>query len=273
MPALSPMLAKVYDPAKAAFPLFSSPKLDGMRAIITRTPSGTTATTREGNPIEAVPHILEAFAGLPCGVYDGELMHPAGFQTTAGICRRSAANLHPDRQGVAFHAFDLLSLEDWEHPTAPAARRFEALGRCLDQAPDALHLVEHHLVRSEDQLAEMHYQNTRAGFEGTMAQLDRPYEHRRSQTIMKIKDFTSAEARVLEVEPGAGQFEGMMGRLVCQSASGQIFRLGTGFETLDRAQAPTHWIGRLVEFKHQGQTDSGAPRFPVFLRMRVDLEL
>ena len=48
-----------------------------------------------------------------------------------------------------------------------------------------------------------------------------------------------------------------------------IFRVGTRLDLADRSA--TDWPGQLIEVKHQGRTDGGAPRFPVFLRRRPDL--
>ena len=70
-----PMLAKNWDDRKdkISFPLFCQPKLDGMRAIITK----DGAKSRNGKEWLTIPHILEAlkpvFDAHPELVLDGEL--------------------------------------------------------------------------------------------------------------------------------------------------------------------------------------------------------
>ena len=65
----APMLAQKYDDRKDGleYPLYSQPKLDGIRCIVQRNGHGElTAKTRNGKVIDAVPHILESLKEFFC---------------------------------------------------------------------------------------------------------------------------------------------------------------------------------------------------------------
>ena len=76
----APMLAQKYEDRQDGleYPLYSQPKLDGIRCIVQKNSHGElTAKTRNGKVIDAVPHILESleefFVDNPDAILDGEL--------------------------------------------------------------------------------------------------------------------------------------------------------------------------------------------------------
>ena len=61
-----------------------------------------------------------------------------------------------------------------------------------------------------------------------------------------------------------------MGALECRNKAGKVFRLGTGFSEKDRDTPPL--VGSVVTFAYTELTTAGIPRFPVFLRVRPDVD-
>mgnify|MGYP001453946926 CR=1 FL=1 len=53
------------------------------------------------------------------------------------------------------------------------------------------------------------------GYEGQMVRKDAPYENKRSATLLKRKEFTDAEYKVLDIEEGDGNRTGTVKHLVC----------------------------------------------------------
>jgi DNA ligase-1 len=90
----------------------------------------------------------------------------------------------------------------------------------------------------------------------------------RSNTLLKVKTFRDAEARVIGYQPGCGRHKGRMGALVVELANGVQFEIGTGFSDLQRERPPT--IGSTISFRYQELSDAGVPRFGSFLRVRGD---
>jgi len=97
------------------------------------------------------------------------------------------------------------------------------------------------------------------------------YESGRSSTILKVKTFHDAEARVVARLPGTGRNEGRLGALLVERADGQRFKIGSGFSNADRDSPPA--IGECITYKYYGLYQSGIPKFPVFLRVRRDAGL
>ena len=74
-----PMLAQNYEDRKGelSFPLYCQPKLDGVRCIILKEDGEVVAKTRNGRPIDTIPHIINKIKGFflmyPDAILDGEL--------------------------------------------------------------------------------------------------------------------------------------------------------------------------------------------------------
>jgi DNA ligase-1 len=96
------------------------------------------------------------------------------------------------------------------------------------------------------------------------------YEVGRSTTLLKVKAFLDAEARVVEHLPGEGKHKGRLGALVVEMPGGKRFSVGTGFSDAERASPPP--LGSLITYRYQELTDRGVPRFPSFLRVCGELQ-
>ena len=91
----------------------------------------------------------------------------------------------------------------------------------------------------------------------------------RSTTLLKVKSFHDAEARVLEHQAGAGRHQGRLGALLVELANGTRFAVGTGFSDAQRSSPPP--IGSTITFRYQELTDGGVPRFPSFVGTRTEV--
>ena len=111
------------------------------------------------------------------------------------------------------------------------------------------------------------------GGEGLMLRdADSEYEDGRSYTLLKVKTFHDAEARILSYYPGKGKHKGVIGGFHVETLpdgnvrGGVRFKLGTGLSDAERRSPPP--IGSLVTYRYQELSDSGTPRFASFLRAR-----
>ena len=95
------------------------------------------------------------------------------------------------------------------------------------------------------------------------------YEVGRSPTLLKVKSFHDAEARVLEHQPGAGRHKGRLGALLVELADGTRFAVGTGFSDAEREAPPP--VGTVITFRYQELSDGGVPRFPSYVGVRDDV--
>jgi DNA ligase-1 len=128
---------------------------------------------------------------------------------------------------------------------------------------------EHILCADLDHLRRELARVETLGGEGLMLrQPGSKYEAGRSMTLLKIKSFYDAEARVVGHEPGKGRHKGRLGALLAELTDGTRFSVGTGFSDAERGNPPP--IGSTITFRYQELTDGGVPRFLSSLGIRRD---
>jgi DNA ligase-1 len=251
------LLAERWDQAQDLTGWWMSEKLDGVRAYW----DGKALISRLGNRFHAPDWFLD---GLPDHPLDGELwLGRKAFQRTVGIVRRQ------DRtdlwKEVTFVVFDAPALD------APFEDRFASVRDHAERhRPPYLRAHEHATCESLDHLRAELARVEALGGEGLMVrQPGSRYEAGRSTTLLKIKSFLDAEARVLEHLKGGGRHKGRLGALLVELPDGTRFSVGTGFSDAERGAPPA--IGSIVAFRYQELSDGGVPRFPSYLGVRDDV--
>jgi DNA ligase-1 len=236
-----------------------SEKLDGIRAYW----DGETFVSRLGNRFLAPDWFT---ADLPADTLDGELwVGRKLFQKTTSIVRSGAGG--DEWRRVQYVVFDAPNAKGgFEDRLAHAQKVLQKAG-----APHARWL-EHVKCDGFDHLREELRRVEALGGEGLM--LRKPassYEVGRSSSLLKVKTFHDAEARVIGHAPGTGKHAGRLGALVCELAGGVTFNVGTGFSDQERESPPS--IGAIITFRYQELSNDGVPRFPSFVGERIDAEL
>lgn len=290
---MKPMLAAATDGTQINFPVWASPKLDGVRCLII----DGIACSRSLKPIPN-QHVQRRLGLAALNGLDGELI--VGSPTASDVYNRTVGGVMAvsGEPHVRFHVFDdFMAAGSFRERLAGVARRLH-----FCQAP--LAAVPHHPLKHEDELLRYEEDALTAGYEGIMLRHpDGPYKHGRSTLkegwLLKLKRFTDAEAEVLGVLPlrsntneakrnALGQLErsshqaGMVAKplvgslLVRDLKTGVEFEIGTGFNQLQREQlwaTRESLIGKLVKYKSQPTGVKTRPRFPVFLGLRDPRDL
>ncbi|KAF8322424.1 DNA ligase/mRNA capping enzyme [Cantharellus anzutake] len=250
---------------------WASEKLDGVRAYY----DGKRLISRLGNPFAAPQWFLDE---LPKNItLDGELF--AGrrnFQDVVSIVR--AAN-SPSWKEVKYHIFDVPSAgnEPFEQRMSILSKTFldgsdtsEEGARFTGKSKvDHVIVEQQTIVRDRDHVLEMLKEVESRGGEGLM--LREPgslYVGTRSNTLLKVKTFYDAEARVIGYTKGKGKHAGKTGALLCEMASGKKFSVGSGLSDKQRANPPS--IGSIIVYRFQELTRDGVPRFPTFAGESAD---
>lgn len=292
---LRPMLAAKADLKNLDFPLFVSPKLDGVRALIV----DGVVMSRSMKPIPN-EYVQVAFGQMALNGLDGELI--VGEPTADDVYRKTNSAVmtrdgFPDVRFYAFDSFhDLVAGEPFE-ARLKEVQYVQRTNACDDFCPLIAH--PHEVAYGPDGLEMFETQWVEEGYEGVILRHpDRQYKFGRStakeQGMLKLKRFDDSEAEVLEVielqrngnEACTNELgytsrsshkdnlvaAGTMGALrVRDIHTGQTFNIGTGFTQADRDalwQDRDSTVGRIVKYKYFAVGVKDLPRHPVFLGFR-----
>ena len=232
-------------------------KLDGVRGYW----DGKRLLTRQGNLIHAPDWFTQS---LPNIAMEGELwIGRQQFDQVSGIARQHKAT-DTDWRSVSFHLFDL--------PQYPGT--FEQRRTVLEKWVATIN--ESHIsvvtispFKSQIALEEQLLSWTKKGAEGIMLYRGAGlYQAKRTYDLLKLKSYEDAEARVIEILPGKGKYQGMLGALLVEDSNGVRFRVGSGFSDAERKTPPE--VGSVITYRFNGKTRYGKPRFARFERIRND---
>ncbi|XP_050397670.1 uncharacterized protein LOC126815779 [Patella vulgata] len=256
---VSLLLAHKYD-EKVNDPIgwWMSEKLDGVRAFW----NGRCFYSRLGNCFIAPQWFTK---DLPTDMHlDGELFGGRGkFQSTVKIVKNQECD---DWKKVKYHVFDAPNLEK-----EPFEKRYEAIKEYFD-SNDLKYAVlcEQTKCKGKDHIKEEMKRILALSGEGLMIRQPKSkYDRSRSKTLLKIKKFHDAEARVVGYKPGTGRFHNATGALLVEMANGKQFYVGSGLTDADRRKPPKK--GTIITYKFQEYTNSGTPRFPSYIGIRIDM--
>jgi DNA ligase-1 len=265
-----PMLAHDWhkEKAKVKYPVYSQPKLDGIRCIVKK----DGMWSRNGKKIISAPHIYEAMKHLfevnPNLVFDGELYADKFANDFNAICslvkktKPTVDDLKASAEQIQYHIYDLPS-----HNTNFSIR-IGALNKLA--LPECCVVVLTDFVETEKELMELYEEYVNEGYEGQMIRLDKPYENKRSKSLLKHKSFIDEEYTILGVEEGIGNKTGMVGSFIFESKTGKRFNSSPKFnwEECQRMWSEKdQLIGKSATVKYFNLTPDGVPRFPYVIKI------
>src|ERR1051325_388402 len=185
-------LAKDFDPAKAEWPMFAEPKLDGYRLVARISKDGVvTFHCRDAEPVkwprQNLLHIERALiaTGFRDCYVDGEIMHETWGETA---CVKSSKTKQEDIDKLRFHIFDYVRAGH-EHMTQEA-RRLALKQFNLWSPPPGCPLIRvaSTVVHNHAEAIAIDKVHREAGYEGTMLkEISAPYSFKRSKAWVKLK--------------------------------------------------------------------------------------
>ena len=209
-------------------------------------------------------------AQLPDISLDGELWIGRGqFERVVSVVRDEQPDDTAWKQ-VKYMVFELPDSQNQYGDFTQRMGRIERITQNIN-APN-IQAVKQWRVRDRAELLRQLDQITQAGGEGLMLHLaSAPYQTGRSDALYKLKLRQDAEATVIGYVAGTGKYAGKVGSLRVRTENGREFNVGGGLNDALRAQPPA--IGSVITYQFNGLTKKGQPRFPRFLRVRVDKPL
>jgi len=271
-----PMLATPIEKVKPEKIDWSSayvqPKLDGHRALF----KDGILYSRQGKPLE-LPHIMKAIAesGLDHLHLDGELyVHGRPLQEVSRLIKKYTA----DSLEVKYHIYDCV-MDDIFLGRSLAIH--EGLQDETYQDSHHIELVDTILVTSIDEVMAFHENFRQQGYEGTMLRYgDEHYrDGKRSQALLKIKEFHDAEFEVIGWEEGKPRHsDGKVYAVpvwVCKvQGNGETFNVtaqGNMHEKNTQWHERTDHMGRMLTVKYHYMSKDGIPQLPIALRWKEDV--
>jgi DNA ligase-1 len=265
-----PMLAHDWhkEKHKVKYPVFSQPKLDGIRCIVRK----DGMWSRNGKKIISAPHIYEAmkhlFESNPDLIFDGELYADKFANDFNAICslvkktKPTTEDLNDSAKVIQYHIYDLPSHDD------VFTERFKALYSMV--LPEVCVVVTTEQVDNINDLLAYYEDYIVAGYEGQMVRLDKGYENKRSKSLLKHKSFIDEEYTILDVVEGEGNKTGMVGSFVFESKTGKRFNSSPKFNWEECQRMWTErdqLIGKSATVKYFNLTPDGVPRFPYVIKI------
>jgi DNA ligase 1 len=265
-----PMLAAKWEDYKdkIQYPIFSQPKLDGIRCIVTK----DGMFSRNGKPIISAPHIFESMVELfdenPNLIFDGELYADKfanDFNKIVSLVKRTKptpSDLAECKKVIKYHIYDFPSHD------GTFFERFRALYGV--KLPSTCEFVTTHPVENEADVMDLYGKYVEQGYEGQMLRLNGKYENKRSKTLMKHKSFVDEEFTILDIVEGEGNRTGTAGFMRFQTSDGKPFKSnikGTFEETAEMLKNRNELIGKQATIKYFNLTPDGIPRFPFVINI------
>jgi ATP-dependent DNA ligase len=265
-----PMLASKWEDSKdkITYPIFSQPKLDGIRCIVTK----DGMFSRNGKAIISAPHIRESlsevFEVYPDMVLDGELYADKfanDFNKIVSLVKKTKptdADLKESKKNIQYWIYDL---PDNDIQFGDRCDRLHDLFGAFDSFSKHCIEVETTLCMSEDDVIDLYEEYVDAGFEGQMLRTNGKYENKRSKNLMKHKSFIDEEYTIKGIVEGEGNRTGTAGYMVFETADGKPFKSnvkGTWEETAEMLKNKKQLIGKQATIKYFNLTPDGIPRFP-----------
>jgi ATP-dependent DNA ligase len=270
-----PMLASKWEDSKdkITYPIFSQPKLDGIRCIVTK----DGMFSRNGKPIISAPHIFESlkplFEVMPDLIFDGELYADKfanDFNKIVSLVKRTKptdADLKESKKNIQYWIYDL------PHSDIQFGYRCERLNELFENYNvfnKHCVEVETQICNDEDEVMGLYEEYVDNGFEGQMLRTNGKYENKRSKFLMKHKSFVDEEYTILDIVEGEGNRTGTAGYMVFETIEGKPFKSnvkGTWDETAEMLKNKKQLIGKQATIKYFNLTPDGIPRFPFVINI------
>ena len=261
------------------------PKLDGMRCIA----KADGLWSREGKPIYGAPHIFELlkpiFDKYPDTIFDGELYNhdlKDDFNQIVSAAKKqkpTEEDLAVSREKLQYWVYDLPSRNDALTGERIINHTFGERMRVLDnminnraELRKSPHIVVTPTIdTTAEDVDKIAAEYIEAGYEGAMVRTEGKYENKRSNTLIKWKEFQDEEFWIVDIQEGDGNRAGMAARVVLSLGEGRTFSaglIGNVEYCKELLRNRTKYIGNKGTVVFQNYTPDGVPRFPKFKTVR-----
>jgi DNA ligase-1 len=259
-----PMLAADYTkrPQESGW---SQPKLDGIRCIA----NSSGLWTRAGKEITSCPHIWESVKPFleanPNIVLDGELYNhqlKEDFNKITSLVRKlksTPEDIAESASLVQYHVYDCFVQDN-------DMLFINRIKLAYGAKSDVVKIVQTDFANNQAELDSLYSYYMEEGYEGQMVRNNALYQNKRSNDLLKRKEFITEEFRVVTMLEGQGNWAGHVKHFGLLLPSGETCGAGVRGkqevlkELWEVGDTPT-W----ATLRYFGLTPDGVPRFPVVI--------
>lgn len=250
-------------------------KFNGNRATAQMENGKVVLKTRKGELWLSVPHInadlVKFFSKYPLAVLDGELFAASlvsSLNELAEIVRQeknfSAEDVKRSEELVRFWVYDGFGFTDELGENAEYEARKAWIDLNLQKFSKYYHRVESTECHSFAEVDAVYKKYLSEGQEGAIIRIkNTPYERKRSAYLLKWKPQMDAEATLLELHEGEGNWAGTA-KTATLNWKGTIFDAtfkGSYELGVERLKHPERFIGKTITFLYNDLTGLGVPNF------------
>lgn len=253
-------------------------KFDGLRCFCVIKDGKITLKSRQNKVFEGLVDIETSITalGLDNICLDGELLSiGSSYEDVYKDTTKKVNNKNKVKTGVKYQIFDIVPLEEFENGKGKLT--YSERRKMLDKIPESEYIKITQLLYvgdSMDMIMQILNKYREQGAEGLMCNLDKPYEFKRSKTLLKMKVMSTCDLRVVGFEEGEGRLENTLGKIICDY-KGFKLGVGSGFSDSMRTEIWNNqdkYLGRITEIQYFKEThnDKGelSLRFPIFVEFR-----
>jgi DNA ligase-1 len=265
-----PMLAGDYTKQRVQVTSgYSQPKLDGIRCVA----NSSGLWTRAGKAITSCPHIWSAVKPIldanPTMTLDGELYNQElkdDFNKITSLVRKLKStdeDIEESKNLVQYHVYDL---QDSRSPNDSFSIRSAVIDHVINSNCLYLKKVPTSLAVDQEELDELYANYMTDGYEGQMVRQNTRYENKRSNGLLKRKQFITEEFPVVTMLEGQGNWAGHVKKFALVLPSGETCGAGVrGTQEVLKKLWETGESPTWATLRYFGLTPDGVPRFPVVI--------
>jgi len=283
----SPQLCQVYKGTEDIKGWYAEPKINGNRGLIFIQNGSVKVLSRNNKPIYNTELIQTDIinSGFSNYVLDGEFYIPpekvedtannTDWSNTTSVLRTQTE--HSERDKLCFFVFDIFPLEYWgKLINYPLYQRKLSLNNVvkLINSP-RIKFVDYIVVKENKDVFKILNTYLENGFEGIV--IKDPfsvYVNKRAKSWIKVKKISTDDYPIVNVLRGKGKYSNITGSILI-NVNETIVGVGTGMTDDDRNliwAERDELIGLKLEVSYQTKSKDGSLIFPVFQRIRYDLD-
>lgn len=270
-----PMLAHKYKDCadKVVLPVLSQPKLDGIRVIA----RATGLFSRKGKPHLNLQHVEQELAAVfkqhPTLVIDGEGYADKlsnDFNQIVHLIKQlkpTAQDRADSAKMIKYHVYDCYFTD---HPEYVFNQRQLLLWDILKDIK-SVQLVQTDVCDTQEILDNKYAEYLAAGYEGQMIRKNVAYANKRTDALLKRKEYLDSEYTIIDVVEGIGNRAGTAGAVTLSNGDKPAFNAGirgNRDHVIQLLKNKRKVIGQLGTVRYQNLSPDGVPRFPVLLCVR-----